>query len=89
MKEFERLTQEWIKQPTIAEQRRGEVAERLRIGYWKLDPYIRARSLYDRTGVIRNGGQVQHYEDLKNGMKTHTSARNGPLPAQHEPGDLD
>lgn len=61
VREFEQVTQEWIKEPRAAEQRRSELAERLRSGYWQLDPYIRARSLYDRTGTIQSGGRIQHY----------------------------
>ena len=30
--------------------KRDEVAEKLRSNYWQLDPYIRARSVYDKTG---------------------------------------
>ena len=40
---------------------RGRLAQRLAENYWRLDPYVRARSLYDRTGVIREGGQLDFY----------------------------
>lgn len=89
VEDFERLTQEWIKEPKAAEQRRSEIAERLRAGYWQLDPYVRARSLYDRTGVIRNGGQIQHYATPSTGVTTTISAQNGPLPTQHRQDDVD
>ena len=89
VKDFERLTQEWIKEPQAAEQRRSELAERLRSGYWQLDPYVRARSLYDRTGVVRNGGQIQHYEPPKLGVTTTVSAQNGSIPPQHSQDDVD
>lgn len=90
VKEFEQVTLEWIKEPQVAEQRRGELAERLRSGYWQLDPYIRARSLYDRTGVIRNGGQIQHYDPPKLGVTTTVSAQNGSIPPlQHSQDDID
>lgn len=32
------------------------MAGRLREGYWILDRYVRARSLYDRVGVLGEGG---------------------------------
>lgn len=40
---------------------RGRLAQRLAENYWRLDPSVRARSLYDRTGVIGNGGQLDFY----------------------------
>ncbi|KAL8797557.1 MAG: hypothetical protein Q9195_000374 [Heterodermia aff. obscurata] len=89
VKDFEQVTLEWIKEPQAAEQRRGELAERLRSGYWQLDPYIRARSLYDRTGVIGNGGQIQHYDPPKLGVTTTVSAPNGSIPPQHSQDDID
>ena len=91
VKDFENLTQEWIEAPRVVEQKRNELAERLRSGYWQLDPYIRARSLYDRTGVIQEGGRIQHYDAPKVGMTTSITAQaqKGPLPAQHRHDDLD
>lgn len=41
--------------------RRNEVIAKLRDNYWQIDPYIRARSLMDRTGVIKEGGKVDFY----------------------------
>lgn len=77
IKDYEKATQDWIKEPRATQQRRTELAERLRSGYWQLDPYLRARSLYDRTGLI----------------KVETSKMqaviNGPLPAQQRDDDLD
>jgi hypothetical protein len=40
---------------------RDAVAEELRQNYWKLDPYVRARTLYDRIGLLSNGGQLAFY----------------------------
>lgn len=40
---------------------RGRLAERLAANYWRLDPYVRAKSLYDRTGVIQEGGKLDFY----------------------------
>ncbi|QDS71391.1 hypothetical protein FKW77_002930 [Venturia effusa] len=34
-------------------QQRDEIAELLRANYWKLDPYVRARTVYDRTGELK------------------------------------
>ncbi|KAI1340662.1 CRAL/TRIO domain-containing protein [Xylariaceae sp. FL0016] len=78
--EFESKTIEWIgegdaeKRKVVAGQR-SEVAKKLREQYWQLDPYIRARSLYDRTGVIKSDGTLDYYPTLD---KTElSSAPNG------------
>lgn len=49
--------------PSAEERRRqrDETAEQLRQNYWKLDPYVRARSLYDRMGVLSDGGKLDFY----------------------------
>ena len=35
-------------------QSRDNIAAQLRRNYWALDPYVRARSIYDRTGELRS-----------------------------------
>ncbi|KAF2813743.1 CRAL/TRIO domain-containing protein [Mytilinidion resinicola] len=40
---------------------RDALAEDLKKNYWELDPYLRARSYYDRTGVIQAGGVLDFY----------------------------
>lgn len=42
--------------------KRDLVAKEIRDNYWKLDKYVRARSLYDRLGYIRGGAEVKWYE---------------------------
>ena len=60
---------------TSLQERRTELAERLRSGYWQLDPYLRAKTLYDRLGVIREGGKLQFYDDSTTSTtKASTSA---------------
>jgi hypothetical protein len=65
-RDFEEATARWI-QNTDGEKvkdikaERESVASKLSRGYWSLDPYVRARSLYDRTGVIKAGGKVDFY----------------------------
>lgn len=46
---------------SLAEGRRNGLINRLREHYWVLDPYIRSRSLYDRTNVIKGDGKVEFY----------------------------
>lgn len=58
--EFERITQELIlatregayNTPDI-KLRRAKCVDKLRIQFWRLDPLVRARSFYDRWGIIR------------------------------------
>jgi hypothetical protein len=63
---YETVVLEWVHagDGAPAEEKRKErdaVAEQLRQNYWKLDPYVRARSLYDRMGVLRDGGKLDFY----------------------------
>lgn len=97
VKDFESATQQWVQDPQAhdsSKQRRNELAERLRSGYWQLDPYIRARSLYDRKGLIKKGGKIPFY-DSPDSVITPTPlnqrpvATNGPLPAGHGVDDVD
>ena len=62
-KAYENSTLEWIQSPQSAEikARRNEIAAQLKQGYWVLDPYIRARSFYDRVGILQPGGKVDLY----------------------------
>ena len=98
VKEFEATTQQWIKDSQSREalrQKRAELAERLRSGYWQLDPYLRARTLYDRTGMIKEGGKIQFYENeapkatVTTLNATPAPAANGPTPAGHGDDDVD
>ena len=89
VRDFEKATQDWIKEPQAPQQRRTGLAERLRSGYWQLDPYLRARSLYDRTGVIGKNGTIQHYGATEAAVSDPPVTKNGPLPAQHRDDDLD
>ncbi|KAI9738348.1 MAG: hypothetical protein M1834_008846 [Cirrosporium novae-zelandiae] len=67
VKEYERTTQAWIKtSPTDKaagelQAKRNELAEKLRINHWATDPYIRARTMYDRQGVIQKDGTIEFY----------------------------
>jgi hypothetical protein len=61
-RDFEEATMKWIQNPEGgAKAEREAIAAKLRTGYWVLDPYVRARSLYDRTGVIKEGGVLDYY----------------------------
>ena len=95
VKDYEATTQKWIHDPISADalqQRRSELSERLRTGYWELDPYLRARTLYDRTGVLREGGQVQYYGSCNSATGSdadHSSIQKGIPPPEQREDDLD
>jgi hypothetical protein len=63
--EYERLTLGWIhgddKDLEAVKTSRHKLANQLRDDYWRLDPYIRARSYYDRTGMLNPGGRLHFY----------------------------
>jgi len=90
VKHFEAETQKWVEDSSGAERAksaRSEIAEKLRRGYWELDPYLRAKSLYDRTGMIRPGGNIDLYPKPAPGQTTLEGG--GPKAASHDPSDLD
>ncbi|KAK4124575.1 CRAL/TRIO domain-containing protein [Parathielavia appendiculata] len=69
-KEYEAATLEWIQNPggeraDEIRARRNAIAARLREDYWNVDPYLRARSYYDRIGVLVPGGKVDWYPETK------------------------
>lgn len=66
--------------PDLARER-DRLAERLYENYWALDPFIRARSLYDRQGVIGKGGVIDFYPDRRKTASQEAPAVNGSIPA--------
>ncbi|KAK3689789.1 phosphatidylinositol transfer protein CSR1 [Podospora appendiculata] len=67
VKQYENATMHWILNPDSAEAKavRNAIAAKLRDDYWVVDPYLRARSFYDRTGVLGAGGKVEFYPSAK------------------------
>ena len=61
--EFEKATIAWIenKASDDVRKKRQDLKISLEQNYWKLDPYIRARSYYDRAGLIQPGGKIDFY----------------------------
>ncbi|KAF1351834.1 CRAL-TRIO domain-containing protein, partial [Delphinella strobiligena] len=57
---YQRDTVAWSHGKATGEQR-AQIKDRLNQNYWKLDPYLRARSHYDRTGVLGQGGKLDFY----------------------------
>lgn len=70
-KEIQSLTVEWIRASfkketdaaSAAEEKRKALIEKLRAHYWVLDPYVRARSLYDRLNIVQGGGKINFYPE--------------------------
>ncbi|PCH02806.1 Hypothetical protein PENO1_035570 [Penicillium occitanis (nom. inval.)] len=52
--------------------KREELAQQYSKHYWITDPYIRARSVYDRNGVILGGGKIKFYPEQE--LKDTTAA---------------
>ncbi|MCJ1308619.1 hypothetical protein MMC25_002272 [Agyrium rufum] len=73
VEEWEELTRKWIageiESPQAIESR-NQVAVKLKSNYWILDPYIRAKTVYDRIGIIKAGGKLEFYPDEKKDLPT-------------------
>nr|POF26042.1 cral-trio domain-containing protein c3h8.02 [Quercus suber] len=59
IRSFEKETASWLHSDDDDGQRRNTIAEQLRRNYWELDPYVRARSVYDRLGMIQPSEEVK------------------------------
>jgi hypothetical protein len=68
---FEKATQRWLSAGAAGQdlkehqEERHSLANELKEGYWKLDPYLRARTWYDRTNMIQGDGRIVFYEEKK------------------------
>ncbi|KAK8097865.1 uncharacterized protein PG998_013351 [Apiospora kogelbergensis] len=63
---FEEATRQWISKPKDEDTktRRNELAARIiKENYWQLDPYIRARSLWDRIGMRTPEGDINYFPE--------------------------
>lgn len=79
--QFEQKTMEWIdaydKSSSAPEEDKSRIvkernllAAELRDNYWELDPYVRARSLYDRTGLLKDFVGDPEEDDDNEGFTT-------------------
>lgn len=69
------LTAESISTPEAEglKDRRDEVIQKLSENYWELDPFVRSRTVLDRTGVIKPGGKIEFYpEEAQTQTQTQT-----------------
>lgn len=69
--EFDKETARWTRREGGEEcvKRREDLIQELGVNYWKLDPFVRARSLYDRIGLIGKDGKVDFSADARNKSK--------------------
>ena len=99
IKQYEAETVKWIQNPGAMtpeiKARRNEIAHKLRDDYWQVDPYLRARSFYDRTGVLLPGGKVNFYPSAKKedtevlAEKVADVKLDAPVPVQTAADDVD
>jgi len=74
---FEEATKQWIAGEDGAATERDAVANELNENYWKLDPYIRAKTLYDRIGAIgERGGFVYPKSEYEKESEQHSEKPN-------------
>lgn len=87
--EFELKSREWTENPDgekaeAIKAERDRLAKELADNFWKLDPYVRARSLYDRLGYFRGAAGTDWYgtKDAakSNGEKTEAVADDNKTP---------
>ncbi|OCK90987.1 uncharacterized protein K441DRAFT_665501 [Cenococcum geophilum 1.58] len=57
-----------------AREARNTIAEELKRNYWEVDPYLRAQTLYDRTGMLRKDGWLQFYPAKEKEKKQEVGA---------------
>lgn len=92
--EYQRLTQEWIAAASSGEStdeiksKRDGLARSLKQGYWELDPFLRARSWYDRTGTVQGDGKIDFYPPKEAAPKA-TEPANGDVQQNANPDDVD
>ncbi|KAH9213019.1 CRAL-TRIO domain-containing protein [Leptodontidium sp. 2 PMI_412] len=87
--DYEKATLDWINgtgDMAAVKTKRNELANGLRDDYWRLDPYVRARSIYDRVGLIQQGGKLQFYPSKEEPAAAPT---NGTKPVETSSDDID
>ncbi|CAL3971695.1 unnamed protein product [Diplocarpon coronariae] len=85
--QYEKATIEWVQgegDGAVIKDTRHKLATSLKEDYWRLDPYVRARSIYDRVGLIQQGGKLQFYPS-----KVEAALANGTKPVETSADDLD
>ncbi|KAL1303103.1 hypothetical protein AAFC00_006544 [Neodothiora populina] len=71
---YERDTISWASDSGRGGSERSAVKDKLQENYWTLDPYLRARSHYDREGLLGEGGKLDFYPATKPTASSTTAA---------------
>lgn len=84
VEQFEDVTKEWVMSAQGTDRtaevssRRNQVCAELTTNFWELDPYVRARSHYDRRGALSGSGSLQYHppkSDLRRSGSSVTRPR--------------
>ncbi|OAA55403.1 CRAL/TRIO domain protein [Cordyceps fumosorosea ARSEF 2679] len=84
VEQFEDVTKEWVMNaqgtPRAAEvgRRRDRVCAALTANFWELDPYVRARSLYDRRNCLSGTGNLQYHPPKSERRRRDSAMTGGP-----------
>jgi len=93
VEDYEQATLEWINSGAAMSSdirvKRDRIANSLKIDYWRLDPYIRARSYYDRIGLINPGGRIQFYPHKTDAANGTHGIKSSTAELETSPADLD
>ncbi|KLJ13262.1 hypothetical protein EMPG_11784 [Blastomyces silverae] len=93
--EYQKATQEWINTASTAadkgeeiKKQRQDIATRLSDFYWQLDPYIRARSIYDRIRDAEEAVATATAITITKTEEVTVKGQGGPLSEKAATGDL-
>jgi len=75
VRRFEESTKRWIAGDDGAIAERDAIAKEMNENYWRLDPYVRARTVYDRVGAMGpRGGWIYPKRETTEGGSTEIKA---------------
>lgn len=76
--ELEELTVQWVRasgeESNTINAKRQEVIAKIKANYWQLDPYVRARTIYDRDGTLGDFKTALQQEQFKDTNYHHRRA---------------
>ncbi|KAI9752695.1 MAG: hypothetical protein M4579_005533 [Chaenotheca gracillima] len=93
---FEQATLYWINIPRSEKassdetvKQRDKLADELKDNYWQIDPFVRAKSVYDRQGVMVEGGRLVPYPHASTVNGNHSEKSAPVAEAETHEDDLD
>lgn len=93
--DFQESTHAWISAAAAGhdtadiKNKRNALATELRDGYWQLDSFLRARTFYDRTNMIRDQGRISFYGDSNETTESKAVKENGVANTEASPSNDD